>query len=321
MGTGESSPIPPHCTSNEWSPRSNPPDPKVPTTLPPEVLDKILEQIPVSGKGRRTLISCALVATWWTGPSQRCLFSSIEIDRRNYGRWMDGVVLSGSKAHLLEHVRSLQHGRTSSLGIKYRMRDLAQNAGGYLSDLRNIHTLTLSHIAVEHIGEGEFHTCFSAFRETLTHISFDSFTTSFSAFITLVGYFPNVTALHLRSFILKPDDGPVPPLSRPLQGKLHLYDVSPGNLMFFSRFAKLDLEYEELSIHVLPTLTGNGLVECALRIAPSTVKFLRLGPGLNCKWPLLMLLIEPASLLDAPTPKSMLRRQSATFDNSESWNW
>ena len=284
MGTGKSSPIPPHCTFNERSPPPcNPPDSKVPTTLPPEVLDKILEQIPIGSEGRRTLISCALVATWWTGPSQRRLFSSVEINKRNYGRWMDGVVLSGSKAHLLEYVRSLRHGRSLGVGIKYRIRDLAQDAGGYLSGLRNLRTLTLSYITVEHIGEGEFHKCFSGFRETLTHLSFDPFTTSFNAFVTLVGYFPNITTLHLHSFILKPDEGPVPPLSRPLRGKLHVYEVPAASMEFFSRFAKLDLEYEELAINIHPTLTVAAFVGCALRITPSTVKFLRFSAELGCK--------------------------------------
>ena len=87
--------------------RSNPPHPKASVTLPPEVMDKILEHIHVNGWKSPTLCACALVATWWTGPSQRRLFSSVKIHPNNYKRWMNGVVLSKSKAHLLGHVRSL----------------------------------------------------------------------------------------------------------------------------------------------------------------------------------------------------------------------
>ena len=163
--------------------------------LPPEIVGRILEQIPTTGEGRRTLISCASVATWWTGPSQRHLFSSVTIHERNYERWMNYVVLSGSEDHLLEYVRSLWHGRRPGLGIKYRMRDLAQDSGEYLSALRNLRTLTLSNITVEHISEREFCTCFSTFRGSLTRLSLDTFATSFSAFVTLIDYFPNITML------------------------------------------------------------------------------------------------------------------------------
>lgn len=87
-------------------------------------------------------MACALVATWWTRPSQRRLFSSVAIQGGNYGRWMSGVVTPGPKVHLLEHVRSLWHspGLESKLG--YRMRHLPQDSGKYLSALRNLHSLT-----------------------------------------------------------------------------------------------------------------------------------------------------------------------------------
>jgi len=82
--------------------------PKASVSLPPETLDNILEHIPTDNEGRPSLIACALVATWWMGPSQRRLFSSVLVDNKDYGRWADGVVLSGSGVHL-EYVRALQH--------------------------------------------------------------------------------------------------------------------------------------------------------------------------------------------------------------------
>jgi len=102
------------------------------------------------------------------------------------------------------------------------MRDLPQDSGEYLSALRNIHNLTLFNTKVEHIPKDQFHTCFSTFRGTLTYLSLEVFDTSFSAFVTLVNFFPNLRTLQLRSFALGPDEGPVPSLSRPLRGKLHL---------------------------------------------------------------------------------------------------
>ena len=216
-----------HQKSDEWpSQRFSLPDLNASVTLPPEILDKILEHIPPNREGRPTLIACAFVATWWTGPSQRCLFSSVRIDQDNYERWMNGVVLTGSKAHLLELARSLRHSHV----LDYRMQDLAQDSGEYLSVLRNLHSLALVNVCVEHISEDGFRACFSAFRDTLTYPSLETFTTSFSAFVTLVDYFPNITTLRLRSFELEPDGGPVPSLSRPLRGKLYVREVRASRL-------------------------------------------------------------------------------------------
>ena len=263
-----------HRKSDERSHQgSNPPDPKVPVTFPPKILDKVLQQIPTNREGQQTLIACALVATWWVRPSQRCLFSSVEIYGSNHKRWMKGVVLPGSKAHLLEHVRSLRYSRNPN----YRMQDLAKDSGEYLSALRNLRSLTFFAIKVEHIGEDQLHACFSAFRETLTYLSLESFATSFSAFVTLVDYFPNITTLRLCSFVLEPDEGLVPSLSRPLRGKLHLRDLGADFLKFFDQFTKLDMEYEELVVGSSSlSLTETKLLEAALQICTNTVRSLRL---------------------------------------------
>ena len=160
------------------------------------------------------------------------------------------------------------------------MRDLPQDSGEYLSALRNIHSLTLCDIKVEDIGEEGFRGCFSVFRETLTHLSLDAFTTSFSAFVTLVNYFPNITTLQLSSFALERDMGPVPSLTRPLRGTIHVHCVRAHCSRFFDRFSKLDLEYEELVIDP-PWSMGWKFLEGALRTSPGTIKFLRLGAELK----------------------------------------
>ena len=182
---------------------------------------------------------------------------------------MANVVLTASKARLLGYVRSL----TCSRQWNFRSQDLVQDSGEYFSALRNLRGLTFYNNRVEHIGGGWLPTLFSAFRETLTHLSLSTFTMSFSAFVTLVGYFPNLTTLSLGWFKLGLDEGPVPSLSRPLRGKLRIHDVGPGCLEFFARFAELDLEYEEL---LLDSHMSTSLMERALRISPNTVKFLRL---------------------------------------------
>ena len=190
---------------------------------------------------------------------------------------MNGVVHSGSKVHLLEYVRSLSHPR-GNYEIKHRMGDLPRDSGEYLSALRNLRSLALFVTRTEHISDDQFHTCFSAFRETLTHLSLESFLTSFSAFVTLVDYFPNITSLQLRSFKVRPDEKPVPSLSRPLQGKIHLRPFRSHHLWFYDRLAKLDLAYDELRIDTssLPPSSEARFLESTLQISASTVKILRL---------------------------------------------
>lgn len=246
-------------------------------TLPPETLDEALGHIlPTTKEGRRTLIACALVATWWTGPSQRRLFSSISIHENNHERWMDDVVLPRSSPHLLEHVRTLNYRRGSPIIARYPIRDLTRDSGEYLSGLRNLRSLTLSNVRLEHIGEDGFRTCFSAFRETLTDLFLENFATSFSAFATLVDYFPNIRTLRLHLSVLEPDGRPAPSLSRPLRGKIHFDCVQDDSFEFSNQFSKLDLEYEELVVASSIRFVETRYLQSALQISASTVKVLRL---------------------------------------------
>ena len=176
------------------------------------------------------------------------------------------------------------------------MRDLPRDSGEYLSALRNLHSLRFYNTFVGHISGEQFHTCFSAFRETLTHLTLEAFAISFSAFVTLVDYFPNIATLDLGSFVLEPDEGSVPPLSRPLRGKVHIYYPRSDSLEFLNRFAKLDLEYEELVIETnLWILTEIEFVESALQISASTVKFLRLAADPECECTLFALIEKMSS--------------------------
>ena len=194
---------------------------------------------------------------------------------------MDGVALSESKSHLLAYARSLWYWRGGLFGDNYRMRNLPQDSCQYSFALRNVQSLTLVNFKVEDIGEEGFHTCFSAFRETLTFLYLESSTASSSAFVALVNYFPNITALRLRGVKLAPDEGPVPTLSRPLRGKIYIHyshNFLADGLEFFRQLAELDLEYEELVIDSfsLHPSTRIDLLKRVLQISPTTVRFLRL---------------------------------------------
>ena len=298
---------------SERSPQGpNIPNPNAPVTLPPEILDKILEYVPTDREGRPTLMACSLVATWWTGPSQRCLFSSVSIHEGNYHEWMSGVVRSESKALLLGYVRSLWYDHCRATKINRQKHDLAQDSGEYLSALHRVRSLALCNIRAEHISE-EFPACFSAFRGTLTSLSFTDFPTSFSAFVTLVDYFPNITSLRVSGLKLEPDEGPVPPLSQPLRGEIHVHDF-PNNAEFLDRLAKLNPKYETLGItsSLHPVRTDS--LESALRMSPSTIKFLRLTVHIRGEW------LWPSSSLNPLTFVPEILQRSTTSDNSESWS-
>ena len=253
-------------------------------TLPPEILDKILEHIPTSREGRPTLNACALVATWWIGPSQRRLFSSVSIYNENHQQWIDDVILSRSKTLLLQCAHSLRHHRSLGEGAMYPIQDLPGDSGEYLSALQNIRNLELVHIRIERLSQAEFDTCFSAFRGTLTNLTLWNFTASFDAFLTLVDYFPNIVTLRLSPSGLEPDEGPVLPLSRPLRGKLHVSYATQNCLGLIDRFAMLDLEYAEL---VVDSISGapTEFLGRILRLSPDTVEYLRLTIPFRCEYP------------------------------------
>lgn len=270
-----------HCDFDEKLPQgSNLPEPGASLVFPPEILDDILEHIPADRHGRPTLLACALVATWWTGPSQRRLFSSVSICDGNYHRWMYGVVGSRSKTHLLRYVRSLTHSLGLKKGTRYPMQNLPRDSGEYLSALHNINSLSLQNITSKHTGEEIFRACFSGFRDTLTKLSLERITAPFSTFVALVGHFPNLTTLRLSPFKLKPDEGPVPPLTRPLRGNIYIHDVGSDCLAFINRLAGLDLEYDGLVIETVSMVDGE-VLDSMLQLSASTIKYLRLDAVLG----------------------------------------
>jgi len=187
---------------------------------------------------------------------------------------MDGVALSISKARLLGYVRSLRIEYIRHLLMDFRR--LPRHHGGYLPSIHNAHSLTLSHVRAEKIPQDQFFTCFSALRETITHLSLEIFVMSFSAFVALVDHFPNIRSLQLSLVVPERDEGPVPSLSRPLRGKLRVRAVQAYISEFFGRFTELDLEYEELVIESSSFFVHPVFLKSALLISTSTVKFLRI---------------------------------------------
>jgi len=206
---------------------------------------------------------------------------------------MNSIVLSESKTHLLQYIRSLQYHCGWTDGHRNSLQGLSKDSGEWLPALHNIHSLGLANIRIDRLSEEELHGCFSAFRETLTDLTLGNFVTSFTAFVTLVDYFPNITALQLGLFSLEPDEGPVPSLSRPLRGKISIFPSHPNCFEFIDRLAMLDLEYEELVIEpaFMFEFARAGFLERILQFGASTVECLRLLCGPEREYPLRTVLI------------------------------
>ena len=249
------------------------------------------------------------------GPSQRRLFSSASVHEKNYRRWMNGVALAGSKVHLLGFVRSLQH----CLGMATRFNHGIQDHEEYFSALCNLHSLSLYGVGIEAIGKEGPHAYFSASRETLTYLSLGDFFAPFCVFVTLVDYFPNIRNLQLCSFGLDPNARPIPTLSRPLRGKFKVYSTGACS-SFLDRFARLDLQYEEVVLHSPSRFIEGKYLERALQISATTARVLRLTVELQ-REQYLPALIKTPSLPNPPTFKQGLLRRSPTSDNSKSRNW
>jgi len=160
------------------------------------------------------------------------------------------------------------------------MQCLQKDSGEYFSALYNIRSLELAGVK---INRAEFGICFSAFRETLTSLNLAILTMSFGTFVALVDYFPNIVTLQLSPSILEPDEGSVPPLSRPLRGKLQV-DHALVCSELIDRFATLDLEYEELVISSWSCLSTRAM-QSSLQLSPDTVKYLRLLPDPQREYP------------------------------------
>lgn len=91
---------------------------------------------------------------------------------------------------------------------------------------------------------------FSAFQHTLSSLSLIALSITWSTFVALVGYFPNLRALAIIGTSLRVDDRPVPHIPHPLRGRLFIDLTSKRDLdLPIDRFPGLGLEYEELGIY------------------------------------------------------------------------
>ena len=179
-----------------------------PVTLPPEILNSILEHAPTSGEGHKTLVACAFNGGYLVGRIQpKCnpdnhnyyLFSCnlIDYDNEPFRNTTNRRPFCCSSA--LQCWRYTPPSTKAPPPFSVDPRGQLQKMDkrccpkAHLECVRSLtyrHSLILFDIRAEDTGGG-FRACFSPFRESLTHLSLDSFTTAPGASLILVDYFPD----------------------------------------------------------------------------------------------------------------------------------
>jgi hypothetical protein len=160
--------------------------------LPEELLDEILSYLPPYDK--RSLQRYSLVSKSWLEPSRRLLFAHISIRVDNYHSWLDNI--SPADTRLLRHVRSLDYfelvpasswavpHQTSAPrnGINRRVYVLQD----YFPSFSQLQMVVFRNMDVDLTIPGHLK-MFSAFKYTLSSLSFIRGSITWSTFVGLIG--------------------------------------------------------------------------------------------------------------------------------------
>ena len=159
--------------------------------IPRELLDTILSNFPPDDQSSfPTLRSCSLVSKSWLEPSRRLLFANVSITPKNYPRWLENI--PPTNTGVLRHVRSLMFSSprhelpAPRIGVPRE----------YLPSLPQLRALSFHNVGIEHIVP-EHIDSFSVFQHTLSSLSISHLSFTWSAFVTIIGYFPNLMALEV----------------------------------------------------------------------------------------------------------------------------
>jgi len=221
--------------------------------LPQELLDEILSYLPSDDRqGRRSLQKYSLIAKSWVNPSRRRLFKTVEIRDRDLQRWLDSI--PPANEGLLQHVRSLSYvtetrARRKILPPGYRI-DVLQDYLPFFQQLQHL-SLSSMHIPSDIPHQIEI---FSAFRHTLSRLSFHHCRVTINALVALIDYFPNLDHLDLGRPLYSVDDEPVVPLSRLLISKLHISDCHEDGLDLLDRLSGHGLAFCEIVVDYVSQL-------------------------------------------------------------------
>ena len=227
-------------------------------SLPQELIDEIIGQLPLSDK--RSLANCALVARSWRYASERSLFESVEIPA---GRLLPSLrEISKLNGELLQHVRRLtshhEHLWTSS-PIGERGYEALCDDFRSLSQLRH---LTLCYVSFIQPFPGTG--LFSAFKPPLTSITLSNCSILGGLLVALINYFPNLQYLGLRGVhcICLPERAHL--ISRLLLKKLTVDERVLGVIDLLEELWKLGLHFDEVDFGT--TDLGNAWIGAATRV-------------------------------------------------------
>lgn len=212
--------------------------------IPQELLDAILSNLPPDDRSFfPTLRSCSLVSKSWLEPSRRLLFANVTITPSNYPRWLESI--SPTNTEILRHVRWLVFSAPWFDPISPDNNiDVPRE---YLPSLPQLRALSFYGVDIEHIIP-EHLDSFSPFQHTLSSLSLSSLSFTWNAFVTFIGYFPNLVGLRVIRLSFKLDSHPAPRLARALRGRLYVDLLDADADIFTDQFSRLSLKYEEISI-------------------------------------------------------------------------
>ena len=233
--------------------------------LPPELVDEILAHLQ---QDNQALQNCSLVAKSWTYPSQKLLYTRVNVTPSNYGTWQE--IASPTSANLLRHVHSLTCGQFQSF------HDIHED---YLKSFHRLQRLSLHKSGNI---ESNIVDLFSAFRSTLSSLSLSDLPLTLDAFTNLLGYFPNLRDLRLTDLTFGAEHRTTLPPSTPLRGALSLFMCSTTNNtdLLLRGLCEFKLEYDELEIFAV---YGNpSHVRSLISACEKTLTHLILGPH-DCK--------------------------------------
>ena len=218
--------------------------------LPQELIEGILSHLPSDDrKSLRAFSSYSLISKSWLDPSRRILFADLSIELVTCNRFL--TTISPTNTGLLRHVRSLSYcasgeedQRLHQLGIHlFQFQD-------HLSSMCQLRALAFSQMILDWTLPGRLG-MFSAFQHALSSLQLVRVSITWSAFASLVGYFPNLRNLLISYTSFTMDYQPVPRPSHALHGKLSLWVGHPhvqeaGFLV--GHFLELKPEYEEVAL-------------------------------------------------------------------------
>lgn len=208
--------------------------------FPPELLDEIFSYL--SEEDKETLRACSLVARSWVYPAQRLLFRSVVLAENNFQLWRKRV--RTKKSEPLNHVRSL-HYFAEEPGFRYSHQRVDVPIR-WLRSFHQLHTLTLSNLHARYHFSPDI---FSAFQHNLSSLSLVGLRLPWSAFVTLIDYFPNLRDLKVHNPNFNGSDSRPETPSRSLRGVLSLTGLTDHAIKIFSNeISGMPVEYDTLKI-------------------------------------------------------------------------